>query len=217
MNAAATKLPGELGPIHFVGIGGYDQGVGALVRLDGGRVVGTGFLRASAGIQPVDVLHDPGQHVGDILGLGVLQIHHPNIATLFQRRVQMLDQLVHARPFHLITADQYIAIVLPGRMYRAEFARRGLAPQNLSRTLEDAGTMTSALVPWNTCGAFMASTLGVATFAYLPFALFNLINPVVSLIYGITGFTILKIDSDEEAEIDGESRIPPEAVDEAVL
>lgn len=94
---------------------------------------------------------------------------------------------------NIIASDQYIAIVLPGRMFRAEYARRGLHPKNLSRSLEDAGTLTSALVPWNTCGAFMAQTLGVATLAYAPFAFFNLINPIVSAIYGLTGFTIEKV------------------------
>lgn len=102
---------------------------------------------------------------------------------------------------NIIASDQYMAIVLPGRMYRAEFRRRGLRAVNLSRALEDAGTLTSPLVPWNTCGAFMASTLGVATIAYLPYAFFNLINPLVSLIYGFTGFTIRKMDSEAEAEI----------------
>ncbi|MGD8357432.1 MAG: Na+/H+ antiporter NhaC family protein, partial [Lysobacterales bacterium] len=97
-------------------------------------------------------------------------------------------------------ADQYISIVLPGRMYRLEFERRGLAPQNLSRTLEDAGTMTSALVPWNTCGAFMAATLGVPTLSYLPYAFVNLINPVTAIIYGITNFTITPLARDEEQE-----------------
>jgi NhaC family Na+:H+ antiporter len=95
---------------------------------------------------------------------------------------------------NVIAADQYIAIVLPGKMFKAEFQRRGLDPRNLSRVLEDCGTLTSPLVPWNTCGAYMAATLGVATFAYLPFAFFNLINPLVSVIYGITGFTITRID-----------------------
>jgi len=98
---------------------------------------------------------------------------------------------------NVLASDQYIAIVLPGRMFRAEYARRGLHPKNLSRSLEDAGTLTSPLVPWNTCGAFMAQTLGVATFAYAPFAFFNLINPIVALIYGFTGFTIAKADPDE--------------------
>jgi NhaC family Na+:H+ antiporter len=102
---------------------------------------------------------------------------------------------------NIVAADQYIAIVLPGKMYRAEFAKRKLDPKNLSRVIEDSGTLTSPLVPWNTCGAYMAATLGVATLAYLPFAFFNLINPLVSIIYGFTGFTIVKIDeADEVAE-----------------
>ena len=95
---------------------------------------------------------------------------------------------------NIVAGDQYIAIVLPGRMYKAEFQRRGLQPKNLSRIIEDSGTLNSPLVPWNTCGAYMAATLGVATIAYLPFAFFNLINPLVSIIYGFTGFTIEPIE-----------------------
>jgi Na+:H+ antiporter, NhaC family len=98
--------------------------------------------------------------------------------------------LATAFGMNVIASDQYIAIVLPGRMFRAEYRRRGLHPKNLSRSLEDAGTLTSVLVPWNTCGAFMAQTLGIATFTYAPFAFFNLINPFVALAYGFTGFTI---------------------------
>ena len=98
---------------------------------------------------------------------------------------------------NIVAGDQYIAIVLPGKMFKAEFQRRNLAPKNLSRVVEDAGTLTSPLVPWNTCGAYMAATLGVGTLVYLPFAFFNLINPVVSIIYGFTGFTIERIDEDE--------------------
>ncbi|MGD8347523.1 MAG: Na+/H+ antiporter NhaC family protein, partial [Lysobacterales bacterium] len=95
---------------------------------------------------------------------------------------------------NIITAEQYMSIVLPGRMYRVEFARRGLAAKNLSRTLEDAGTMTSALVPWNTCGAFMAATLGVPTLAYAPFAFVNLLSPVIAIIYGIINFKIVPLE-----------------------
>jgi NhaC family Na+:H+ antiporter len=98
---------------------------------------------------------------------------------------------------NVIASDQYISIVLPGRMFRAEYRRRGLHPKNLSRSLEDAGTITSPLVPWNTCGAFMAQTLGVATFAYAPFAFFNLINPLVAAAYGFTGFTIERLREGE--------------------
>ena len=82
---------------------------------------------------------------------------------------------------NIITSDQYISLVLPGRMYKLEYEKHNLDMKNLSRTLEDAGTITSPLVPWNTCGAYMASTLGVATFAYLPYCFFNLINPICLL------------------------------------
>ncbi len=94
---------------------------------------------------------------------------------------------------NIVAADQYMAIVLPGRMFRAEFKRRGLDARNLSRVIEDCGTLTSPLVPWNTCGAYMAAALGVATFAYLPFAFFNLINPVVSILYGMFDVTITRL------------------------
>jgi len=113
---------------------------------------------------------------------------------------------------NIVAGDQYMAIVLPGKMYRAEFRRRGLRARNLSRAIEDSGTLTSPLVPWNTCGAFMSSTLGIATFAYLPYAFFNLLNPLVSLIYGITGFTIMKVDADSAEDIDGEETGAPRAV-----
>ena len=93
---------------------------------------------------------------------------------------------------NIIAADQYISIVLPGRMYRAEFKRRKLAARNLSRTLEDSGTITSPLIPWNTCGAYMSASLGVATFSYLPFCFFNLIYPLVAIIYAIFNVKIIK-------------------------
>ncbi|MFO1035413.1 MAG: Na+/H+ antiporter NhaC family protein [Geminicoccaceae bacterium] len=83
---------------------------------------------------------------------------------------------------NLITGDQYIAIVLPGRMFKAEFAERRLPPILLSRTLGDSATVTSALVPWNSCGAYMAATLGVATQDYLPYAFLNIFNPVVTIL-----------------------------------
>ncbi len=105
--------------------------------------------------------------------------------------------LVTAFGTNVVTADQYIAIVLPGRLYRNEYRKRGLAPVNLSRALEDAGTLTSPLVPWNTCGAFMAATLGVATWDYLPYALFNLINPILALILGFAGYKVLRLAAEQ--------------------
>jgi NhaC family Na+:H+ antiporter len=106
--------------------------------------------------------------------------------------------LASALTMNIVASDQYIAIVLPGRMFRAEYRRRHLHPKNLSRALEDAGTLTSPLVPWNTCGAFMAGTLGVPAFTYLPYCFFNLLNPLVSAVYGFTGFTIEPLPEGEE-------------------
>jgi Na+:H+ antiporter, NhaC family len=94
---------------------------------------------------------------------------------------------------NVLTADQYLAIVLPGRMYRQAYLAKHLHPKNLSRALEDSATLTSPLVPWNTCGAYMSSVLGVAAFAYAPYAFLNLLGPLISIIYGFTGWTIAKV------------------------
>ncbi len=94
---------------------------------------------------------------------------------------------------NLTASDQYLAIVVPGRMFRKAFADRGLAPQNLSRTLEDAGTVTSPLIPWNTCGATQASVLGVAAFTYAPFAFFNWISPLMTILIAYLGIGIARI------------------------
>jgi NhaC family Na+:H+ antiporter len=102
---------------------------------------------------------------------------------------------------NVIAPDQYLSIVVPGRMYRSAFHQAGLHPKNLSRVLEDAGTLTSPLIPWNTCGAYMWATLGVFPFAYLPYAFLNLINPLISILYGFTGWTIHRLDvTDGRAE-----------------
>ncbi len=97
---------------------------------------------------------------------------------------------------NILCGDQYLAIALPGKMYKGEFHKRGLAPRNLSRALEDSGTVTSALVPWNTCGATMSTFLGVPTLAYLPYAFFNLLSPVVTVTFGFFGITIMKLEND---------------------
>jgi NhaC family Na+:H+ antiporter len=94
---------------------------------------------------------------------------------------------------NLITADQYMSIVMPGRMYKEEYERRGLDPVVLSRTLEDSGTITSPLIPWNTCGAYMYGVLLVNPFDYIFYCFFNLINPVLAVIYGFMGFKIKKL------------------------
>jgi NhaC family Na+:H+ antiporter len=97
--------------------------------------------------------------------------------------------------FNVTASDQYLSIVVPGRMYADTFKDKGLAPENLSRTLEDSGTVTSVLVPWNTCGATQSAVLGVATMTYLPFCFFNIISPLMTILYGYLGFKIKKIKS----------------------
>ncbi|WP_412971113.1 Na+/H+ antiporter NhaC [Glaciecola sp. MF2-115] len=94
---------------------------------------------------------------------------------------------------NLITADQYISIVMPGRMYKEEFEKRGLHQLNLSRSLEDGGTITSPLIPWNTCGAYMQGVLGVLVVDYIFYAFFNLINPILAVIYAFMGIKILRL------------------------
>ncbi len=83
--------------------------------------------------------------------------------------------------FNLTASDQYLSIVVPGKMYSKIYKDKGLAPENLSRTLEDSGTVTSVLVPWNTCGAYHASVLNVATLTYLPYCFFSLISPLMTI------------------------------------
>ena len=82
---------------------------------------------------------------------------------------------------NIVAGDQYLAVVLPGRMFKTEFARRGLLPIHLSRAIGDSAIVSGPLVPWNSCGAFMAATLGVATLDFLPYSFFNLLNPLVSV------------------------------------
>jgi NhaC family Na+:H+ antiporter len=91
---------------------------------------------------------------------------------------------------NVIAGDQYVADVLPARMFREEFDKRGLAPQVLARAVEDSGTVTSVLVPWNTCGAYISGVLGVPTAAYLPFCFFNILSPILDVLYGFIGFKV---------------------------
>lgn len=89
---------------------------------------------------------------------------------------------------NILASDQYLAIVIPGKMFKNAYEENGLAPENLSRTLEDSGTVTSALIPWNTCGAYHSGVLGVSVGDYFAFAFFNWLSPIMTLI--IAGFSI---------------------------
>lgn len=95
---------------------------------------------------------------------------------------------------NIAAGDQYVAVVLPARIFRAEFKKRELAPTNLSRAVADGGSVTSPLIPWNSCGAYMAAVLGVPTLVYLPFCLFNIASPLITMFYGFSGFKIERLD-----------------------
>ena len=99
---------------------------------------------------------------------------------------------------NILAADQYLAVVIPGQMFVKSYEQRELKTINLSRTLEDSGTLTSALIPWNTCGAYMSATLGVSTFLYAPFAFFNILCPIIAIIYG---YALIGLPKTEQSAI----------------
>lgn len=146
----------------------------------------------------------------DELGL-ISRITNPLLERAKSRGALYLTVFASAFGLNIVAGDQYIALVLPARTYRAEFAKRGLAPTNLSRLAADSGTVTSPLVPWNSCGAFMSSTLGVSTLLYLPFAFFNIFSPLLSVVYGFTGFKVEKASDEDLAAYDSEVAGQPDA------
>ncbi|WP_158849505.1 Na+/H+ antiporter NhaC [Algibacter sp. L1A34] len=96
---------------------------------------------------------------------------------------------------NIIASDQYLAIVIPGKMFKKAYEDRGLAPENLSRTLEDAGTVTSVLIPWNTCGAYQSSVLGVGISEYFVYAIFNWLSPFTTLLFAALNIKIKQLAS----------------------
>jgi len=103
--------------------------------------------------------------------------------------------------FNLTASDQYLAIVVPGRMFRTTYRDRGFKPELLSRTLEDSGTVTSVLIPWNTCGATQSTVLGVATMTYLPFCFFNIISPFMTITFAYLNIKIRRFSDDDQEKL----------------
>lgn len=101
--------------------------------------------------------------------------------------------------FNLTASDQYMAIAVPGRMYAETYRKRGYKPELLSRTLEDAGTVTSVLIPWNTCGATQAKVLGVSTWAYAPYCFFCIISPLMTILQAYMNYKIRRFSDDEKS------------------
>ena len=114
----------------------------------------------------------------------------------------------------LILAEQYISVVLTSRMYQQAYRDQGLHPKNLSRAVEDSATITGAIVPWNSCGAYMAATLGVATLAYAPFTFFCWLSPLVSILFGVLGITIHPADPEADESPDASEAGRPPADEE---
>lgn len=103
-------------------------------------------------------------------------------------------------------SEQYISIVIPSRMFAKAYRDKGLHSKNLSRALEDGGTLTSVFIPWNTCGVFIFGTLGVSAFQYAPYAVLNFIVPIISIIFAITGFSIVKLTETEKLALEKEEQ-----------
>ena len=140
--------------------------------------------------------------LGGVLdGSGALEA----VASKILARVRSTGDLIAATVvtaimLNITAADQFMAIIFPGKMYKEEYIKRGINLKVLSRTVEDAGTVTSSLVPWATCGAFMTVTLGVHPLQYLPYAIFNWLCPILAIIYGYTNFKIAYTDKVEEEQ-----------------
>ena len=98
--------------------------------------------------------------------------------------------------FNLTTGDQYISIILTSNLFRQLYDDRGLERKLLSRSVEDAATVTSVLIPWNSCGMAQSTVLGVATITYLPYCIFNLVSPLVSILVAAIGYNIKKREND---------------------
>ncbi len=135
---------------------------------------------------------------GAMEGTGMLQKIANSILKLVRGTGSLIGATLGSCIFMNMTAcDQYLAIVVPGRMYKDAYKKYGLKPKNLSRALEDSGTVTSVLVPWNSGGAYNSITLGVATLTYLPFCFFNILSPLVSAFLAGFNLTIERIDENK--------------------
>lgn len=109
---------------------------------------------------------------------------------------------------NIIAGDQYIAIVLPARMFMAVFRKRGIHPETLATAVENSGTVTSPLIPWNSCGAYMSAALGVSTFTYFPYCFFNFLNFLLGMIYGFVGINVQRLGAEEPLPAEPLAEVP---------
>ena len=136
---------------------------------------------------------------GVMAGSGMLAALTRLFMRFAKRTVSIVTSTIATGLFcNLTTADQYISIIITGNTFSDLYRRRGLESRLLSRSVEDSATVTSVLIPWNSCGMTQSTVLGVATITYLPYCLFNLISPMLSIIVAATGYKIIKKESTNE-------------------
>ncbi|WP_226677617.1 Na+/H+ antiporter NhaC [Rossellomorea aquimaris] len=139
---------------------------------------------------------------GLLFKLGIIPTLLDKVASIIQSgRRTILSTALSAIGINLVVGEQYLSILLTGEAFQSQYKKLGLHPKTLSRTLEDAGTVVNPLVPWSVCGIFLTDVLGVSTLDYLPFAVFCLISPVITILYGFTGWTIEKERTDRNPVI----------------
>ena len=130
---------------------------------------------------------------GTLVGSGMLQSLTEMLTRYIRRRVTMVSATVGTGIFsNMITGDQYLSIILTSSLYQKLYRERGYEPQLLSRSVEDSATVVSVLIPWNSCGMTQATVLKVATLEYLPYCLFNLISPLMSIFIAAIGYKIVR-------------------------
>lgn len=132
---------------------------------------------------------------GAIKCIGCLDVFIETILLSCRTRASiMIANIFFCIGMNFLAADQYMSIVIPGQMFKETYKKLNLAPENLSRLLEDSGTLTSGIVPWSTCGALYYSVLGVSAFVYFPFCFMAYLNPLISALYAVTGFKLTPLD-----------------------
>lgn len=143
-----------------------------------------------------------GMTYGGILEkAGVLEVLLDKISSLTKSsRTLIPAHIITAIAVNLLSASQYVAILIPGRMFLPAYKKLGIAPYVASRTCEDSGTVTSPLVPWGLCGVYFTGVLGVSTLEYLPYTFLALLVPVVAIIYAVTGLFIFKAEKQPEVQ-----------------
>ncbi len=132
---------------------------------------------------------------GLLFTLGIIQSILTKVESLFKSAGSVITgAAITGIGVNTLIGEQYLSILLTGEAFKAQFAKVGLAPKNLSRVMEDAGTVVNPLVPWSVCGIFIASVLDISTLAYLPFTFFCLLGPILTVIFGWSGKTLTKLD-----------------------